>query len=125
MSIISPVKKLIGLCEKKGIIDSMLLHRIREKRNVIFHAGPTNSGKTRKAMEALIKAPSGIYCSPLRLLTKEVSDKIKSAGIDCSIMTSQERIQSMSATHYAMTLEYAANITTKVNTMIIVTFSIG
>ena len=45
------------------------------KRKFIFHAGPTNSGKTHKALERFQSAKSGIYCGPLRLLASEVYQK--------------------------------------------------
>ena len=45
------------------------------RRRVIFHAGPTNSGKTYEAMEHFLKAKSGIYCGPLKLLASEVFHK--------------------------------------------------
>ena len=42
------------------------------KRKIIFHAGPTNSGKTHAAIERFHTANSGVYCGPLRLLAAEV-----------------------------------------------------
>lgn len=45
------------------------------KRRIIFHGGPTNSGKTYQAMQRFLNAESGIYCSPLKLLAVEVSKK--------------------------------------------------
>ena len=42
------------------------------KRKVIYHAGPTNSGKTHSALERFRAADSGVYCGPLRLLATEV-----------------------------------------------------
>ena len=37
--------------------------RTREKkRKIIYHYGPTNSGKTYHALEALKKAKNGVYC---------------------------------------------------------------
>ena len=45
------------------------------KRKIIFHAGPTNSGKTHEALERFQSAKSGIYCGPLRLLASEVYQK--------------------------------------------------
>ena len=42
------------------------------KRKIIFHAGPTNSGKTHQALQRFQNAKSGIYCGPLRLLASEV-----------------------------------------------------
>jgi len=38
--------------------------------------GPTNSGKTYTAMQALCAARSGVYCGPLRLLAVEVHEKL-------------------------------------------------
>lgn len=49
------------------------------KRRIIAHLGPTNSGKTHGAIQALLKAPSGSYCGPLRLLAQEQYEKCKSA----------------------------------------------
>lgn len=45
------------------------------KRRVIFHAGPTNSGKTHHAIQSYINAKSGIYCGPLRMLAGEIYRK--------------------------------------------------
>ena len=42
------------------------------KRKFIYHAGPTNSGKTYNALQDFLAAPTGIYCAPLRLLANEV-----------------------------------------------------
>ena len=44
-------------------------------RRIIFHAGPTNSGKTHHALKRLFEAKSGIYCGPLRMLASEVFAK--------------------------------------------------
>ena len=43
-----------------------------KNRKIIFHAGPTNSGKTYHALERFISAKSGVYCGPLKLLANEV-----------------------------------------------------
>ncbi|KAL9323447.1 hypothetical protein ACSQ67_008304 [Phaseolus vulgaris] len=45
------------------------------KRKIIYHCGPTNSGKTYNALQRFMEAKKGIYCSPLRLLAMEVFDK--------------------------------------------------
>ncbi len=42
------------------------------KRKIIYHHGPTNSGKTFSALEDLENSEGGIYCAPLRLLAWEV-----------------------------------------------------
>jgi replicative superfamily II helicase len=46
-----------------------------KNRKIIFHAGPTNSGKTYHALERFITAKSGVYCAPLKLLVAEVFHK--------------------------------------------------
>lgn len=43
-----------------------------KQRKIIFHAGPTNSGKTYNAMQRFLNAKSGVYCGPLKLLAAEV-----------------------------------------------------
>lgn len=47
----------------------------KKVRKIIFHAGPTNSGKTYRAMQRFLTAKSGIYCGPLKLLAMEVFHK--------------------------------------------------
>ena len=47
------------------------------KRRIIYHHGPTNSGKTFAALEDLESAENGIFCAPLRLLAWEVSHYLK------------------------------------------------
>lgn len=47
-------------------------------RKIIFHAGPTNSGKTYHAMERFLTAKSGVYCGPLKLLATEIYHKSNS-----------------------------------------------
>ncbi len=39
-------------------------------------SGPTNSGKTHNAIEALKRSEVGVYCSPLRLLALEQYDRL-------------------------------------------------
>jgi ATP-dependent RNA helicase SUPV3L1/SUV3 len=60
----------------------------RLKQRVIhYHMGPTNSGKTKSALERLKAAKNGIYCAPLRLLAWEVSEVLLNNGIGCSLVT--------------------------------------
>jgi ATP-dependent RNA helicase SUPV3L1/SUV3 len=47
------------------------------KREIIYHMGPTNSGKTDECLNELSKSQNGIYCAPLRLLAWEVIINIK------------------------------------------------
>lgn len=48
----------------------------QQRRKVIAHVGPTNSGKTYGALQSFMKAQSGVYCGPLRLLAHEVFEKV-------------------------------------------------
>ena len=57
------------------------------KRHFVLHVGPTNCGKTYQALERLRQAESGVYLGPLRLLALEVYEKIKDAGIPCTMLT--------------------------------------
>ncbi|XP_078037033.1 suv3 RNA helicase isoform X3 [Augochlora pura] len=60
-------------------------------RKIIFHAGPTNSGKTHHALERFMSAKSGVYCGPLKLLAVEVFNKCNSMGTYCDLLTGEER----------------------------------
>jgi len=61
------------------------------KRKIIYHYGPTNSGKTMSALKRLVNAESGVYCAPLRLLAWEIYEKIIDAGKSCTLLTGEER----------------------------------
>ena len=45
------------------------------KRKIIYHVGPTNSGKTYHALQRFLNCKTGVYCGPLRLLAQEVFQK--------------------------------------------------
>lgn len=62
-----------------------------KNRKIIFHAGPTNSGKTYHALEKFITAKSGVYCAPLKLLVAEVFKKCNERGTPCDLLTGEER----------------------------------
>jgi ATP-dependent RNA helicase SUPV3L1/SUV3 len=79
------------------------------KRTIHYHMGPTNSGKTREAIQSLMSAKRGIYCAPLRLLAWEIHEKLNSGGVKCSLKTGQEKIAADNATHLSCTIE-ACNI---------------
>lgn len=49
------------------------------QRKLIFHAGPTNSGKTYHAIQRYLAAKSGVYCGPLKLLAHEIYEKSNDA----------------------------------------------
>jgi hypothetical protein len=57
--------------------------------SIIYHAGPTNSGKTYNALQAMRAAKSGVYCGPLRLLAMEVYDTCNAEGLYCNLITGE------------------------------------
>lgn len=60
-------------------------------REIVYFSGTTNSGKTYAAFEELKNAESGIYLAPLRLLAIEGQEEIEKRGIECSMLTGEER----------------------------------
>lgn len=60
-------------------------------RKVVYHAGPTNSGKTYNAMQSFLKAKSGIYCGPLKLLATEIYHKSNKSDVPCDLVTGEEK----------------------------------
>ncbi|GAB4847442.1 hypothetical protein Ancab_026499 [Ancistrocladus abbreviatus] len=75
------------------------------KRKIIYHCGPTNSGKTHNALQQFMEAKKGVYCSPLRLLAMEVFDKVNALGVYCSLHTGQEKKIVPFSNHIACTVE--------------------
>jgi len=82
-----------------------------KKRTIFYHMGPTNSGKTNQAIQSLIKAKTGIYCAPLRLLAWEIGDKLLNNNIKCTLKTGQECVEVENATHYSCTIEMCPTTT--------------
>ena len=76
-------------------------------RHFVLHIGPTNSGKTYQAIEALKNARNGVYLAPLRLLAYEQYDAINRDEIPCSMLTGEERIDIEDAQITASTIEMA------------------
>lgn len=74
-------------------------------RDVKLCLGPTNSGKTHRAMQALMQAPSGLYLAPLRLLALEGYERLKAAGIPVNLMTGEEQVYDPAAKHTCATVE--------------------
>jgi len=75
------------------------------KRQIVFHVGPTNSGKTYHALEALKEATTGYYLAPLRLLALEGYENLKRQGVHTSLITGEEEIIDEESTHISSTIE--------------------
>ena len=69
--------------------------------------GPTNTGKTHYAIERMLSYESGIIGLPLRLLAREVYDKIVSLrGVSkVALLTGEERIIPHKAQYWVCTVE--------------------
>ncbi|CCH60775.1 hypothetical protein TBLA_0D02720 [Henningerozyma blattae CBS 6284] len=65
------------------------------KRTIVLHLGPTNSGKTYRALQTLKSSGNGYYAGPLRLLAREVYDRFKAEGFRCNLLTGEEVIQDL------------------------------
>lgn len=81
----------------------------RMKRKFILVIGPTNSGKSYAALQALANARSGVYLAPLRLLALENYERLCSHVGEfekkVSLITGDERREVEGATHIASTVE--------------------
>jgi ATP-dependent RNA helicase SUPV3L1/SUV3 len=74
-------------------------------RRLVLVVGPTNSGKTHRALEALKEANSGLYLAPLRLLALEVADRLNRDGTPTTLLTGEEEVRVRDARHLASTIE--------------------
>lgn len=60
-------------------------------RKWVLHIGPTNSGKTYQAMEAMQTACTGVYLAPLRLMALEGFERLVARGLRAQLLTGEER----------------------------------
>jgi ATP-dependent RNA helicase SUPV3L1/SUV3 len=69
--------------------------------------GPTNTGKTHFAIERMIAHRSGMIGLPLRLLAREVFDKIVriKGAADCALITGEERVVPPHPRYFVCTVE--------------------
>ncbi len=76
-------------------------------RNVTAVLGPTNTGKTHLAIERMLAHESGMIGLPLRLLAREVYDKISArVGADkVALVTGEEKIKPERARYWVATVE--------------------
>ncbi len=61
------------------------------KRELILYVGPTNSGKTWRALNDLASHDTGVYLAPLRLLALEGQEELEKRGKETSFITGEER----------------------------------
>src|SRR5262245_2931514 len=69
--------------------------------------GPTNTGKTHLAIERMLAHRSGMIGLPLRLLAREVYDKVVAAkgASAVALVTGEEKIAPETARYFVATVE--------------------
>lgn len=69
--------------------------------------GPTNTGKTHLAVERMLAHPTGMIGLPLRLLAREVYDRVVKAkgASQAALVTGEERIVPATARYFISTVE--------------------
>ena len=77
------------------------------KNKITAVLGPTNTGKTHLAIETMLSFDSGMIGFPLRLLAREVYDKVsKKIGSDkVALITGEEKIIPSNAKYFLCTVE--------------------
>ena len=77
------------------------------KNKITAVLGPTNTGKTHLAIETMLSFESGMIGFPLRLLAREVYDKVvQKTGINhVALITGEEKIIPSSAKYFLCTVE--------------------
>jgi hypothetical protein len=78
-----------------------------KKNKITAVLGPTNTGKTFLAIETMLSFDSGMMGFPLRLLAREVYDKIikKISSEKVALITGEEKIIPSGAKYYLCTVE--------------------
>ena len=77
------------------------------KNKITAVLGPTNTGKTHLAIETMLSFESGMIGFPLRLLAREVYDKVikKISQDQVALITGEEKIIPTNARYYLCTVE--------------------
>ncbi len=85
----------------------MAINNEARSRNVTAVLGPTNTGKTHLAIERMLGHNTGMIGLPLRLLAREVYDKIVTrVGVDkVALVTGEEKIKPEGARYWVCTVE--------------------
>ncbi|MDC3024620.1 helicase-related protein, partial [Alphaproteobacteria bacterium] len=78
-----------------------------ENQNIIFVLGPTNTGKTHYAIQKMLTYSNGVIGLPLRLLAREVYEKVvkKVGKLKVSLITGEEQISPSTAKYFITTVE--------------------
>ncbi len=96
----APLEQLIAVDPKDEYPAARLM-----QRHFVIHAGGTNTGKTYQSIQRLMRAESGAYLAPLRLLACEIQDMLNQNGVACSLLTGEEEDIVPMSHHIASTVE--------------------
>ncbi len=79
----------------------------RPRASLVGVLGPTNTGKTHFAIERMLDHPSGIIGLPLRLLAREVYDRliVRKPRETVALVTGEEKIVPARAAYWVSTVE--------------------
>lgn len=86
---------------------SQIPHRPVKDSRVRAVLGPTNTGKTHLAIERMCAHSSGMMGFPLRLLAREVYDRVRAIKGDkaVALITGEQRIEPPEARYFCCTME--------------------
>ena len=79
----------------------------KRSKRLIALLGPTNTGKTHMAVERMLSFPTGMIGLPLRLLAREIYDRLVSrvGRARVALITGEEKIWPEDARYYVCTVE--------------------
>ncbi|MEJ0092168.1 MAG: helicase-related protein [Methylocella sp.] len=83
------------------------LHPLDRAKGVSAILGPTNTGKTHHAIERMLAHSSGMIGLPLRLLAREVYNRVveKVGAASVALITGEEKIKPKAARYWVSTVE--------------------
>ncbi len=93
---------LMALNPKDEYPEARAMHR-----RFVLHLGGTNTGKTYYGLQRLMRAETGVYLAPLRLLALEAQEAMLDGGVSCGLSTGEESDLTEDDTHLAATAEKA------------------
>jgi ATP-dependent RNA helicase SUPV3L1/SUV3 len=104
------LNKRLSLAARAGIVHISLMNRSPARGDasrLIAVLGPTNTGKTHLAVERMLGHASGMIGLPLRLLAREVYDRVVKArgAAEVALITGEEKIVPAWPRYFVCTVE--------------------
>ncbi len=84
-----------------------MVQTFEDQNRILAVLGPTNTGKTHFAVERMLAHRSGLIGFPLRLLAREIYDRIviEKGAQQVALITGEEKIQPKTARYWVATVE--------------------